>query len=268
MRKILLYVICFFTSVLPVYAADTFEVSTNKLTLGAVELSGNNYSNVVATVNSYTVLGVDGGTTNGIGSFNPTNNLLTLSSVTVQGSTYVNARVIINNYTLQSVGVACPAPAMANASGTCINPPAATGYTWNSVIKVWVADIGTLVTGLNTLPAECATIGDTCWKTSGKINYFATNMVINGRSLVMAGFLVGGSDPVVSGNFNMIPIYSDTEADSPVLGKTIANGSVSGGFVNAKGSQDGVKYTTPTNGCWEKFFTGVAITSRSISCPI
>jgi hypothetical protein len=175
--------------------------------------------------------------------------------------------------TFTTSAVVCTAPAMLNSAGTCISPPAATGYTWNSVIKVWVADIGTLVTGLNALPAECVTVGDACWKessASGKIKYFATNMVltgINDRKMVFAGFIVGKSGPA-SGYFNTIPIYIDTEADTPFINKDIGASWNSDGFVNGKGSQEGLKFTTPTNGCWEKFFTGTGTNSRSVSCPI
>lgn len=118
-------------------AADAFDVSTNRLTLGAVQLGGTNYGDVVAMVNAYTVLGVDGGDANGIGSFDPSSSTLRLSDVYVQGANYKNARVIINSYSLQSVGVGCPVPMMANASGICINPPATIVPSWDSTAKTW-----------------------------------------------------------------------------------------------------------------------------------
>jgi hypothetical protein len=167
----------------------------------------------------------------------------------------------------------CTAPAMANSSGTCVSPPAGTGYTWNNVIKAWVADIGTLVVGLNTLPAECVTIGDACWKAStanGTIKYFGTNLALTGfsnRKVVFAGFIIGGSG-FGSGNFNMIPIYLDSEAESPYINKMIVNASYTDGFVNARGSQDGVKFTLPLGICGEFFFNGNGIASHSASCPI
>lgn len=164
----------------------------------------------------------------------------------------------------------CTAPAMQNSLGNCMSPPTTTGYTWNTVIKVWVADIGTLVVGLNVLPAECVTVGDACWKESsanGKIKYFATGMTVNGngRALVFGGFFIGGSGRL-SGFFNLIPIYADTEADTPGLNKGLAPGALSVGFVSGKGSQVGVKFTMPTGECGEKFFDGNGITSRSNSC--
>jgi uncharacterized protein YkwD len=118
-------------------AVDTFDVTSSRLTLGAVQLGDTNYADVVATVNAYTVLGVDGGDTNGIGSFDPSSGTLRLSGVYVQGSYYQNARVVISNYTLQSVGVGCPVPMMANASGICISPSTTIVPSWDSTAKTW-----------------------------------------------------------------------------------------------------------------------------------
>ena len=252
------------------YAADSFDVSTNRLTLGAVQLSGTNYSNVVVDIASYTVLGVDGGTTNGISSFNPTNNQLTLGSVTVQGTTYTNARVIINSYSLVSVGAACPSPAVASSTGNCINPPAASGYSWNSVLKVWVADIGTTITSLNTLPDACLAVGDACWKAStanGTIKYISSNVVYSGRKVIFAGFIIGPNS-FGAGNFNMKWVYADAEGETPAANKSPANGFSMDGFVNAKGSDIGVKYTMPSGNCGEFFFNGSGIATRFVSCPI
>ena len=252
-----------------VYAADTFDVTTNKLTLGAVELSGINYGNVVATVNSYTVLGVDGGVTNGVGSFNPTNNLLTLSSVTVQGSTYVNARVIINNYTLQSVDVACPAPAMANSLGTCMSPPVANAI-WNSVMKAWAYPAGVLVVSLNTLPAACVTVGDACWMAKiadGTIKLVSTNAVQTGyntRPIVFAVY------KTFDGFFNEMPLYADVPALSPFAAQTVSNGGTSSNLTDVKGSDNGIKMTFPAFGCYERVHTGAGSWGnvKLDSCPI
>ncbi len=237
------------------FAADTFDVSTNRLTLGAVELNGTNYGNVVATVNSYTVLGVDGGVTNGVGSFNPTNSLLTLSSVTVQGSTYVNARVIINNYILQSVGVACTAPAMANSLGTCMSPPVANAI-WNSVMKAWAYPAGVLVVGLNTLPAACVTIGDACWKAmiaDGTIKLVSTNAAMTGYSTRPVVFAVYKT---FDGYNNQVPLYTDVPALSTFANQLVFNGGGMQAVTDVKGSDNGIKITYPDYGCYERVHTG------------
>ena len=165
---------------------------------------------------------------------------------------------------------ACTSPAMRNSVGTCVSPPAATGYTWNDVIKVWVADIDVLVTGLNMLPQACVTFGDACWKAStadGTIKYFATGMVINGRKQVMAGYRLYSSN-AASVTFAMVPFYLDTEADTPVLNKSVSSAYTTDGFASGKGNQVGVKFITPTNICGEYYFTGSGIGTRLISCPI
>ncbi len=166
--------------------------------------------------------------------------------------------------------VACMPPSMLNSSYICMPPPAPTGYTWNVANKVWVADIGTLVTGLNTLPAECVTIGDACWKVSsanGTIKYFGTGLTVDGRKFIFAGYIIGGTLPG-AGSFAMKTIYFDTEAATPGLSKGVNVAYNTSGIVNAKGSVDGVKYTTPTNGCWEFFYTGSGTNTRSATCPI
>jgi hypothetical protein len=164
----------------------------------------------------------------------------------------------------------CTAPAMLNSANTCISPPAVTGYTWNTANKVWVADIGVLGTGLNTLPAECVNFGDACWKASsanGTIKYFATNMVISGRNQIMAGYIIGGTG-VGSGNFFIMPFYADADADTPVSNKAINATFEPTTMVTAKGSQDGVKFTIPGNLCGEIFHNGTGVTDRAVQCPI
>jgi len=164
----------------------------------------------------------------------------------------------------------CNLPSQLNSLGVCMAPPAPTGYTWNVANKVWVADIGTLVTGLNTLPAECVTIGDACWKVSsanGTIKYFGTGLTVDGRKFIFAGYIIGGTLPG-AGSFAMKTIYFDTEAATPGLSKEVNVAYNTSGIVNAKGSVDGVKYTTPTNGCWEFFYTGSGTNTRPATCPI
>jgi len=91
------------------HATDTFDSATNLLTLASVSVGNSTYTNVSATLNSYTLLGVDNGVPVA-DSFEPTNNLLTLGAVVFQGNTYNNVRVTVNAYTLLSAtgGAASP----------------------------------------------------------------------------------------------------------------------------------------------------------------
>ena len=85
--------------VLSAHAASTFDPTINRLFITSVNVNGSTYQNVSATVNSYSLLGVDSGTP-GTDSFNPTTNLLTLGSVVFLGTTYSNVRVQLNSFTL------------------------------------------------------------------------------------------------------------------------------------------------------------------------
>ncbi|MGB2881340.1 MAG: hypothetical protein WBC08_06150 [Rhodoferax sp.] len=86
---------------LAAHAADTFDPATTLLSLDTISLGSTTYRQVRATVSSYTLLGVDGGSATP-NSFDTTSNLLTLGAIGYQGSTYNNARVHINNYVVLS----------------------------------------------------------------------------------------------------------------------------------------------------------------------
>ena len=180
------------------------------------------------------------------------------------------ASVTLGPVRLTGTAVTCTSPAMANSLGACVNPPAASGYSWNSVLKVWVADIGTTITSLNTLPDACLAVGDACWKAStanGTIKYISSNVVYSGRKVIFAGFIIGPNS-FGAGNFNMKWVYADAEGETPAANKSPANGFSMDGFVNAKGSDIGVKYTMPSGNCGEFFFNGSGIATRFVSCPI
>jgi uncharacterized protein YkwD len=81
------------------HSAGAFDASINRLFMTSVTVNGATYQNISATVNSYTLLGVDNGTP-GADTFNPDNNLLTMGSVVFQGTTYNNVRVQLNSFTL------------------------------------------------------------------------------------------------------------------------------------------------------------------------
>lgn len=85
------------------HAVDSFDAASKLLLLDAVTLGGITYTQVQATVNAYTLLGVDGGTPVA-DTFDTATNLLTLGAVSFQGATYNNVRVRIASYALLSAG--------------------------------------------------------------------------------------------------------------------------------------------------------------------
>lgn len=94
---------------LDAHCASAFDASINRLFITSVSVNGATYQNVSATINSFTLLGVDNGTP-GADTFNPANNLLTLGSVVFQGVTYNNVRVQLNSFTLLAATLATDTP--------------------------------------------------------------------------------------------------------------------------------------------------------------
>nr|WP_295785260.1 hypothetical protein [Rhodoferax sp.] len=83
-------------------AVDSFNPLSNYLAMDQVVVQGlGSFTNAAVTVQSYTLLGVDGGPSKG-DSFDPGSKLLNLGSVVFQGNTYTNVRVTINGYTVLS----------------------------------------------------------------------------------------------------------------------------------------------------------------------
>jgi uncharacterized protein YkwD len=109
------------------HGASAFDASINRLFITSVSVNGASYQNVSATLNSFTVLGVDGGTA-GADTFNPVNNLLTLGSVVFQGATYNNVRVQLNSYSLLAATLVIPSPGT-SAPGTPVTPTTPTAPT-------------------------------------------------------------------------------------------------------------------------------------------
>lgn len=124
------------------HGASAFDASINRLFITAVSVNGTSYQNVSATVNSFTLLGVDGGTA-GADTFNPANNLLTLGSVVFQGTTYTNVRVQLNSFTLLAATPVTPSP----GTSTPVTPVTPTPTTPTSPTPA--PDSGTL-TAANT----------------------------------------------------------------------------------------------------------------------
>lgn len=85
------------------FAVDSFDPSSNLLTMDSVTTGGVTYRNVAVTVGGYELLGVVGGSP-GADSFNPVNNVLVLGSVAFQGAVYNNVSIKINAYSILSVG--------------------------------------------------------------------------------------------------------------------------------------------------------------------
>lgn len=83
------------------HAVDAFDPTSNLLTLDSVTMMGTTYRNVAVTVNSYSLVGVAGGSPVA-DTFDPASNTLVLGAVAFQGTTYNNATVKINSYTLRS----------------------------------------------------------------------------------------------------------------------------------------------------------------------
>ena len=164
---------------------------------------------------------------------------------------------------------ACAAPNVVNTvSNTCINAPASSGYTFNPNLGgggAFVADIGVLVTGANTLPAACVSVGDACWVQSvqnGTIKFVNSGAVmtgINTRPIVFAFYVTSG------GVYNAKAIYGDDGLAAATTG--VSGGGISG-IVSAKGSQNGVKLVDNYGSCGETYFVGGGFATNVITCPI
>lgn len=88
------------TMPLGAHAVDSFNAVSSYLALDQVVVQGlGSFKNAAVTVQSYTLLGVDGGAAKA-NSFDPASQLLTLGSVVFDGNTYTNVRVRINAYTV------------------------------------------------------------------------------------------------------------------------------------------------------------------------
>ena len=183
-----------------------------------------------------------------------------------------NAFVVVSTFSTKSP-VVCVAPAMANFKNVCMSPPAPVGYTWNTNMKAWVAHIGVLVSGANTLPAACVAFGDACWLdaiANGTVKLSASGAIatgLNTRPIVFALFVVG-SGPA-TGSYNVPPVYADAaDGEASYLNQSVGNGSVFAIISEMKGSANGAKQTAPTQGCFERVYLGSGWGNNTIACPI
>ncbi len=210
-------------------AVDSFDASTQLLTLDAVTLGGTTYNNVRATVSAYTLLGVDGGTPVA-DTFDAGTNLLTLGAVTFQGATYNNVRVHINTYTLLSVGSSTPGSGVvyANLSGASLGA----GANLNGAIpfpanNAWNTDISGAAVDPNS-DALIASIG----LARGLHPDFGSGLY-EGAPIGIPYVVVSSAQPKVTVTFTDYGDESDPgpypiPADAPIEGQQ-ANGSAFGG---------------------------------------
>lgn len=162
-----------FTS-LNAHAIDTFDATSNLLSINAIAVNGVNYQNVTATVQSFTLLGVDSGFP-GNDSFNPATNLLTLGSVLFQGSTYNNVRVQLNTYTLLTASLTPSGPDASNPSTptapvTPTPAPSAPSGTLTAANTCGLANFQSdLMTLINQARAASRTCGSTVYPAAGPL---------------------------------------------------------------------------------------------------
>ncbi|MFZ2309884.1 MAG: hypothetical protein WAW73_00385 [Rhodoferax sp.] len=126
----------------PAGAVDSFDPASNLISLDTVSMGGTTYSQVRATVPSYSLLGVDGGAP-GANTFDALTQLLTLGSIAYQGSTYNNVRVTIHSYALLSASTGNTGASYGNLAGASLGPgaslngalPFPAGNAWNTDIS-------------------------------------------------------------------------------------------------------------------------------------
>ena len=107
------------------FSTNSFDPSNNRLSMSTLSVNGAGYQNVVATLHSFSVLGLDNGPP-GADTFNPASNLLTLGTFEFQGATYYNVRIQLNSVSLVAAtpvtnGTATPSSTLPTAN-TCNLP--------------------------------------------------------------------------------------------------------------------------------------------------
>ena len=152
-----------------------------------------------------------------------------------------------------TTAAACSESSRLNAFGICIPPPATTGYTWNSGLGAWVANVGVKVIGTNELPAGCTFWADQCWKDSvanGTVKFIATHALMvgfNDRPVVFAYYRLYSTIFKVN-SWNHLATYAD---DGSLVGSNIFGGNVEE-VDFAQGSPKGVIFhSKPTGDCYE-----------------
>lgn len=198
---------------------------------------------------------------------------------------------IAGSFTTGADPAPCVLPAMKNSFGVCINPPAAAGYTWNTVLGggVWEANeeiftsgtlsrVGTLVSGANQMSTGCQNIGDDVWlkdSASGKIKYLRSGLLTpDGQQLSFAYHQSCSSLPgFQAGVYVLKPMYSNKVAESPSTSLNVSNGGLTTPIIEAKGTDAGVKAKTPSGsgtGFWVMYYDAVqkAFFYKAITGPL
>ena len=177
---------------------------------------------------------------------------------------FVNAPMItiagsVTSPVIPPVAVVCTAPAMLSSANTCVSPPAASGYTWNAAVKVWVADRGIYVVDINTLPATCLNIGDACYLANAADG---TIKFVQGPTSVMFAVY-----QTADGYLNRKPLNNDGTPNN--VGTSLLSGGSSGNLWDyVVGTEFGIiqKVTTPSE-CFEFTFTTIWGNS-AVTCPV
>jgi hypothetical protein len=198
-----------------------------------VTLGGTRYNQVQATVNAYTLLGVDGGAP-GTDTFDAATNLLTLGAVTFQGVTYNNVRVTVTSYNLLSaeiMGGGEPKPAV-TAYGNLAAADLGAGASLHGAIpfpasNAWNTDVSSAEVDANS-DALIASIG----LTRGLHPDFGAGLY-DGAPIGIPYVVVASSQPKVAITFTDYGDESDpgpypVPANAPIEGAQ-ADGSAFGG---------------------------------------
>ena len=146
------------------HGASAFDASINRLFITSVSVNGASYQNVSATLNSFTVLGVDGGTA-GADTFNPANNLLTLGSVVFQGTTYYNVRVQLISYSLLEATLVIPSPGT-SAPTTPTTPSSPTPAQDSGTTAAHTCSLSNFQSDLMTLINQARATSQVCGSTT------------------------------------------------------------------------------------------------------
>ncbi len=198
---------------LTAHAVDAFDPATNLLTLESVSVGGQTYRNVAVTINSFSLIGIAGGSP-AADAFDPASNTLVLGSVAFQGTTYTNATVKINSYTLLSAAGA-PTP----GTQAVANYPAA-------------SEAGGYFTALNNYRTQCGlpALSQNAALDVGSV-VTATGPIAIGtqRSLALgdqfaSARAAGYAAPTTVGA--LIGAYVSNSTDQVTVGKLIAQGEM------------------------------------------
>ena len=232
------------------------------------------------------VLTASSGSTGGVADVNASGSVVTRPGSSINWATNYTGTLVMNFANAPAITIAgsfvtpaiavvpvvCTAPAMRNnIINQCITAPAATGYTWNSIVGggIWVADIGVLVTGANLLPATSYVIGDAAWNqamASGLIKCTNTTRTkAAGRPEIFCHYktlnVVGGNG--ITEYYVSMPMMADTVATGGPANQNVGNGGGNNIRSFFKGSTVGAQFVT-VNGCFEYGYNGANYTTTQI----